>query len=174
MSHKSHGRGQSQTDPRNCRGGPLQRRAAGPRGGAWESPWTSALASSMAPPARLAHGETGSGRWPSLLLSIGGPGQDVNEKGIYLSFLAHSCDRYLRSPSSARWVRRQSWAASRELINPGCRSSERVILDSGGWVCWGGSPNHRSPLHLKFCCPIWDTSPWHWIPLGSTSDCSRR
>ena len=44
MSHRSHGRGESQTDPRNCRGGRLQRRAAaeegrGPRGGAWESAW---------------------------------------------------------------------------------------------------------------------------------------
>lgn len=34
-----------------------------------------------------------------------------------------------------------------------------------GWV----PKSLVSPLHLKFSCRIWDTSSWHWIPLGSTS-----
>ena len=42
----------------------------------------------------------------------------MGRASISVSFLAHSCDRYLRSPSSARWVRRQSPAASRELLKP--------------------------------------------------------
>ena len=42
----------------------------------------------------------------------------MGRASISVSFLAHSCDKYLRSPSSARWVRRQSPAASRELLKP--------------------------------------------------------
>ena len=42
----------------------------------------------------------------------------MGRASLSISFLAHSCDRYLRSPSSARWVRRQSRAASRELLKP--------------------------------------------------------
>ena len=34
-----------------------------------------------------------------------------------------------------------------------------------GWV----PKSLVSPSHLKFSCRIWDTSSWHWIPLGSTS-----
>lgn len=88
MSHRSQGRGPSQ----KRRGSKTKaEESRGPQGGAWESPRAPALAASAAPGARPERRETGSGQWPSLLLSISQPvaGCEWDRASPFPSWLTH-------------------------------------------------------------------------------------